>query len=98
MEIITNHHWNNFLYGYELPESARADFDYIDAAEFDSHNFIRYRGYFYDPAEFMRVPVAYQGAAEFQDWHGYHADSYFSGVLIRISDDGEQYQIATYIA
>lgn len=31
-------------------------------------------------------------------WHGYHGDSYFSGVLIRLSDDGERYQVATYFS
>ena len=34
--------------------------------------------------------------ARFSLWHGTNGDSYFSGVLIRISDDGEEYKIATY--
>ena len=34
---------------------------------------------------------------EFKEWHAYLSDSFFSGILIRVSDDGEQYQIATFI-
>ena len=33
-----------------------------------------------------------------QNWHGYMSDSLFSGILIRYSDDMDQYQIATYIS
>ena len=33
-----------------------------------------------------------------EQWHGYMSDSYFSGLLIRYSDDYEEYQIATYIS
>ena len=96
MNIITNNHWHNFLYGYELPESVRADFDYIDSDEFDAHDFIKYRGSYYDSGEFMRVPESANDGMD--KWHGYHSDSYFSGVLVRFSDDCEQYQIATYIS
>ena len=96
MNIISNYHWHNFLYGYELPETIRADFDYIDVDEFDSHGFIKYKGIYYDAGEFMRCDDSPDN--EISTWHGYHADSYFSGVLIRCSDDGDQYQIATYIS
>ena len=100
MEIITNYHWRNFLYGYELPESALADFDWLDNAE--SESFIFYRGNYYHLSEFMVVnkygiPIVDGQPVSFLDWHGYFADSFFSGVLIRVSDDGEQYQVATYI-
>jgi len=35
---------------------------------------------------------------DFQSWHGHKGDSFFSGTLIRVSDDGEEYQIATYLS
>ncbi len=96
MKIITDHKWKNFLFGYELPATVKTDFDYIDADEIESHDFIKYRGVFYDPSDIMRIeetsPLALFG------YHGCHGDSYFSGILIKISDDGEQYQIATYIS
>ena len=97
--IKTYSHWNNFLYGYELTEKERADFDYID--DIDSHDFMRYRGIIYDPCEFMRVPdnatmALDKDYAPMMAWQGYQSDSYFSGVLIRYSDDCEQYQIGRY--
>ena len=101
MKIITNNHWHNFLYGYELTEKELQDFDYIDSDDISSHSFIRYRGYVIDPqdtymviSEAMKLHDEWQGL---EKWHGYGSDSFFSGTLIRYSDDFEQYQIATYI-
>ena len=95
LTIITNHHERDFIYGYELPESVRADFDYLDADEIDFHDFIKYRGVYYDPGEFMRCNGVID--PDFTGWHGYAPDSFFSGVLIRYSDDCERYTIATYM-
>ena len=92
MKIITNNHWHNFLYGYELTDKEKREFDYLD--DIDFADFIRYRGCLYDPGEFMRV----DHIPEFEQWQGYQSDSYFSGVLLRYSRDCEQYQIATYIS
>jgi hypothetical protein len=100
MRIISNYHWNNLLYGYELTENERAEFDYIPADEIDSHDFIRYRGVLYDPAEFMRTPCDEPERQELNAlcaWDGYQSDSYFSGVVIRYDDAFERYQIGTYI-
>ena len=90
MNITTNHHWRNFLYGYELPESVRADFDYLDDDEFATHEFIKYQGVYYDDSEFMDCALEY--------WHAYHADTYFSAILIRYSADGEQYQVGLAVS
>ncbi len=94
MNITTNHHWHNFLYGYELTTAERAEFDYLD--DIDAHDFIRYRGEVYDPSEFIRIDHNISQFGDLSAWHGYRSDSYFSGLLLRLSDDGEQYQIATY--
>jgi hypothetical protein len=32
----------------------------------------------------------------FKGWDGYSSDSAFSGVLIKISKDGEEYKIGTF--
>ena len=120
LTIRTNYHWHNFLYGYELSDTERADFDYIGADSFDPdtgekvrseeldcHDFFRYRGVIYDPSEFMAVPSPLNGWAlehddsadpEFSKWQGYQSDSYFSGVVIRYSDDCERYQVGTYMS
>lgn len=99
MDIKTNNHWRPFLYGCELPDKVRADFDYIDADEIDGHDFIKYRGRYYDSGEFMRIDRAtapHPQRPNWEEWHGYQSDSFFSGILIRFSKDGEAYQIATY--
>ena len=102
MNITTNSQWRQFVYGYELSERELADFDYIDPEELPTHNFIRYRGTVIDPSEFMRITDTMMLHADNADrdlmaeWDGYMSDSYFSGLLIRYSDDCEEYQIATY--
>lgn len=90
--IITNHHWRDFILGADLPEFARADFDYLTDDEFPSHEFIKYRGVYYDDSEFMDCGLDY--------WHAVSLErtvvlipEALSGVVIRYSDDGDQYQV-----
>lgn len=85
MKITTNHQWRNFLYWYELPEKAKRELDYAD----EDSAFLKYKGRYYALEEFMT-------SFHIEGWHGYSSDSYFSGVLIRLSSDGEQYQIGRY--
>ena len=87
--ITTNNHWRDFKYRDEVPAKILADeFDYLDADTLDG--FIHYRGYWYHTCDFMRTPGDHE-------WDGSHPDSAFSGVLIKLSNDGETYQIATWI-
>ena len=94
LTIKTDHTFHNFLYGYELTTKEKEDFDYIPADEIDSHDFFRYRGQVYDPNEFMATGL--YGGCPFKDWDGYNDQTYFSGILIKYSEDGEQYQVGTY--
>lgn len=90
MSITTNNHIRPFLYREQIPEAILKDqFDGCD--EYDG--FMKYRGQFYHLSEFLRVP----DAPEFKAWHGYYTDSFFSGVVLRLSEDGEYYSIGTYI-
>ena len=95
MQVISNFNWRNFIYGYELPESVRADFDYLDDDEFATRDFIKYRGVYYDTCEILRVP---ETDSELSYWDGYSPDTYFSGIVVKFSDDGEQYQIGRYLS
>lgn len=92
MEIKTNNQERNLIYGYELSAKERAEFDCIAPEDFDAHNFVRYRGRVYDVSEFMRCGESLAG------WHGYASDSYFSGVVIRLSPDGERAVMGTYFS
>ena len=79
MKIITNNQPRLLLYGYELTDKEKQDFDYLE--DIDSNNFVKYKGSIYDAGEFMRVDNDY-----LKDWDGYSSDSYFSGILIKYID------------
>ena len=86
MKIITNNVPRNLIYGYELSESEKSEFDYLDYI--DSRDFFRYRGSVYDLSEFM---VWDNPASPTRDnWDGFRSDSYFSALVIRYVNDFEQ--------
>lgn len=80
LTIITNNYPRKLVSGYELTAKERADFDYIAPEDFDSHDFVRYRGRLYDISEFMAA------SGQWGRWDGYTNDSAFSGILIRMVD------------
>lgn len=95
MNIATNHHWRDFLYREEVPEKIlEDDFDWTneDHEESDDYSdgFIKYQGHHYHLGEFMRC----HGELLELGWEGVANETFFSGVLIKVSEDGEQYQIA----
>ena len=90
MKTITNNHWRNFLYGNELTDKEVEDFDWMDDPRLED-GFIRYRGATYHLSEFMSCNG--HGSPFADKWHGYHSDSFFSAVVIQMSDDCEQYKI-----
>lgn len=91
MEIRTDHKWKNLLFGYQLTEKERADFDWMGQDEIDHAAFIRYRRRVYAVSEFMRA----EGDLALLGWQGVHADSYFSGIVIKVSKDGERYMVGS---
>lgn len=96
LTIKTDNKFRNLLYGYELTPEERREFDYIDPADFDSHDFFRYKGRVYDLGEFMRCELNGAAQDEWSKWDGYSSDSAFSGILVKYSPDFEQVKIATY--
>tara|TARA_R100001082_G_C4345744_1_gene152204 strand:+ start:179 stop:502 length:324 start_codon:yes stop_codon:yes gene_type:complete len=106
LRIITNHQPRPFLTRWDVPESVLAsDFDWLDPEEPGS--FFCYRGRWYELSEF-RGPLDLSNLHAFSDetateladneWDGAAADSYFSGVVIRLSDDGEEVTVGTYLS
>jgi len=91
MEIITDYKWKSLLCFYELTKKEKQDLDWIEE---ETARVFRYRGNVYSLDEFMAIP---NGAFPTK-WHGYHSDSFFSGILIEVSEDGEQYRVGTYIS
>lgn len=80
IKIITNNVPRNIIYGYELSDKQKQDFDYIE--DIDSHDFVKYKNNIYDLSEFMRI----ENNDSLKDWHGYSSDSYFSGKLVKYID------------
>lgn len=81
IKIITNNKPRQLIYGYELTDKQKQDFDYID--DIDCHDFVKYKNNIYDLSEFMRI----ENNDNLKDWHGYSSDSYFSGTLVKYIDE-----------
>ena len=70
----------------------RQQFDYLTDTEFEDAEFVSYKGYYYSLGDFMYIPSEHQLLVfrdNFQGWHGYSSDSFFSGVLIKILDNND---------
>ena len=86
MEIITNNAPRQILYQWDLTPVEREEFDYLKNDE--DGNFVRYKGETYDLGEFMTT----QGLTEFnplKKWDGYHSDSFFSGIVVKYTEDND---------
>ncbi len=97
LNITTNNAPRDLLCLWDFTETEqrriRSDFDWMDSGDLEgSCGFFRYRSSVYHLSDFLRV----DGAAELQGWDGYSSDSYFSGVLIRLQDDGDSVVVGRY--
>ena len=88
IKIITNHVPRPIVYGWELTDKERAEFDYYDDEELDSNMFFRYKGHVYDLSDFERVTPMIRPFHPY--WHGYMSDSFFSGILFRFVEDDDE--------
>jgi len=84
VKITTNNHWHEFKNRHQVdPKVLRDEFDWCD----EYSGFFQYLGFWYHTSQFMRMPNS--------EWDGSHADSAFTGVLIKLSSDGELYQVGS---
>ena len=90
MKIRTNKVPREILSGFELTDKERKEFDYLSEDELSEQRFARYRDWVYDLGDMMAAPESLKG------WDAAHADSYFSGVLFKYTDDFERVICATY--
>jgi len=85
--IKTDHKWKQFRYRDEVPPKVLAAwFDWTD----ETDGFFYYHRTWYHVSQFM------SGGPD--GWHGIHHESFSTGVLLRLSSDGESYQVGTYRA
>ena len=87
MKIKTNNRPIPIISGFDLPEKARAEFDYYETLEeLYQANFFRYKGQYWDLSQFM--PGGPPG------WVGCYSLTVFSGILIKLVNDGESVIVA----
>ena len=84
LTIKTNNVPRDLISAFELSGAQytklRAEFDYLDDADFDSAMFFEYRGQVYALADFMRT----EGDLLAQGWQGILTDTFFSGIVVKI--------------
>lgn len=86
--IITNHHWRPFKPAHEVPTEVLDDYSHLDIDEL-TWGWIQYQGQWLHISDFMRC----EGS-----WDGVRGESYFSGLLIKVSQDSEEYKIARWLS
>lgn len=91
--VKTDNKFRDFYYRSDVPEKVLKDqFSHLEAEE-TTDGFIKYRGYWYHTSDFS-YPPSFENVPFRVD--GYLSDTYFSGVIVHLSSDGEQYKIGTY--
>ena len=95
LKVITDRKWKQFKYRNEVPKRVLArEFDYQDGESDTLDGFFCYRKRWYHLDGFMCID---KNSPFPKQWNGYASDSFFSGVLIEVSHDGETYRVGTYI-
>lgn len=90
MEIVTNNVPRHIVYGCELTEKERMQFDYYGGDEIETVHFARFKGNVVDLNEFMVISkdvAPHPQRPGWEKWHGYSSDSFFSGLLVKYLDD-----------
>lgn len=90
--IITNNKPRFIIYGFELTQKEKEEFDYYTNEELDDQTFFRYKGNIYCMDEFMRI----ENNPSLKGWDGYCSDSYFSGILVKIVENEETVIVGRY--
>ena len=107
MNITTDNVVREFVRSWDLTDAERAEFDYhdwdrVEQGFDDDPIFVRYRGQLLDLDEF--ISPNYHLKKEFPEWDGYLCDTYFSagkvdyfsGLVMRFTDDNDGVVIGRY--
>jgi hypothetical protein len=106
LTIKTNNQRREVLSAWDLTESELREFDYIDDIENNGANrFVRFKGLVYDLNEFQRIgrrgenctPFGFVDHCDnFRKWDAIQPDSYFSGIVVKYSEDFETVVMGWY--
>ena len=90
LTVKTNNQWRPTIYGMDLTQKEREDFDYLGDA-LDNSQFFKYKGRVYSFDEFIVCK-----SEELKEWDGVCSESYFYGVLIKLSKSGDYVKVARF--
>ena len=88
--IKTNNVPRAVVTGAQLNDREKAEFDYYTNDGLENALFFRYKEGVYDIGEVLSAPES------LKPWQGYSSTSYFSGVVIRYTDDLESVIVGVY--
>lgn len=91
MQIKTSNRAYPILYWNNLSKKEKKEFDYLDDPEENGLMFFRYRKQAYSLESFLACTHE-----EFKDWNGYHSDSFFSGILIKLNENETTLKVAIF--
>lgn len=95
MKVTTNNIPRPMVCLADLPAKTQLDFDYVREQGDYSERFVQYKGCWYDVYDSQSV-TRELGFNQFKGWHGVVSDSFFSGVLFKLVDDGDSVIVGSY--
>ncbi len=106
MTIKTNNQPREIIDAYQLTSEEQKEFDYLDWKAIekgeDSASFFRFKGELYDLGEFMAIRNKRGWNLEHPDswfkWDGYRSDSFFSGLVVKYTEDNEGVVVGLYLS
>ena len=94
--IKTNNQPRTLHHIGDYPESEQAkirkEYSWMEPEDIDCNfGFFNYRGQYYHLSEF-----SVHTNPDFSDWHGFMMQTVYDGVLIKVSDDGNEVTVGRY--
>lgn len=101
LTIKTNNQPRKLLSLYDFSPAdqlkMRKHFDWMDQDELEtSYSFFKYCGNFYHLSEFLFLRST--APSEFKGWDAYSSDTYFSGIVVRLTNNNEDVVVGTYFS
>jgi hypothetical protein len=97
--IKTNNQPRELKCLFEFPtkqqQYIRTEFDWLEDLE-STQGFFEYRGLIYHLEQFLRINAGTDDVTH--GWHGYEADTYFSGTLVRLCSDSDYVVVGRYLS
>ena len=85
MKLVTNHQFRNILSSSDLTPKELEEFDYLPQGQ---GAFMRYKGLVYDLGTFIKTQ-----SEALSEWDALHSDTAFSGIVIKVSPDGDAVKV-----